>query len=234
MLEVKNLRKRFDNFEVLKGFDFTLKEGEILGFLGPNGAGKTTTIRVLLGILKPDSGEFLLDGFTVKPEDPKFRSNFGILLEDTGLYERLNAYENLYFTGELWNMDKKNMNKRIDELFELLEIKEYAKKPVKTYSKGMKQRVAFARALLPDARFLILDEATAGIDIPTKVVIKEILKKERKRGKGILYSTHILEEVEDICDRVFVISNGERKFYGEVKEMTKGKDIEKSFMELLK
>ena len=234
MFKVKNLKKKFGNFEVLRGLNFELKDGEILGFLGPNGAGKTTTIRIILGILKADSGEFLLDDLTVKPSNPNFRSNFGILLEETGLYDRLTAYENLFFTGELWKMDKKTIEKKTDELFELLEIKEYAKRPVKTYSRGMKQRVSLARALLPDSRFLILDEATAGIDIPTKVIIKDVLKKEKKKGKGILYSTHILEEVEDICDKVFIINKGEKKFYGSVKEMIKGKDIEKSFMELLK
>ena len=233
MLRIEGLSKAFGNANVLKNVSFSMKDGRITAFLGPNGAGKTTTIRALLGIIRPDTGKFYMDTTPYIPEQVNMRKNISFVLENASLYERLNGYENMYFVAQIWQLEKSMAEERIKKLFNELEI-DYGKKPVKLYSKGMKQKLILARALLPSCRYLILDEPLSGIDIPTKHIIREVLKKEKNNGKAIMYSTHILEEVEELAQEVIVIAHGEIRFKGSINEFRSiDNDIETAFMRLV-
>jgi len=216
MIKVTDLTKQFPKVLAVDHISFEAKNGEVFGLLGPNGAGKTSTIRLILSIIKPTQGSIEIDGIDMSKNSEAARAKIGAVLEDNGVYDRLSAWENVALFGELNGMARERLNPRIEELFKLLEMEEFASRRAGTFSKGMKQKVAVARALVADPPILLLDEPTAGLDVITKRSIVDFVKQEKARGKCILYSTHIMSEAEEICDRVAIIHHGRLRAVGTI------------------
>lgn len=237
VIRVESLIKNFPGVRAVDGVTFKTEDGQVFGLLGPNGAGKTTTIRLILSILKPDSGRIFVGDVDVLKDGAKARSMIGAVLEDNGLYDRLTAFENVAIFGEMYGLDRTTLKERIERLFELLELKDVRNKKAGSFSKGMKQKVAVARALVADPPVLILDEPTSGLDVLTKRTILDLMKEEKKRGKSILYSTHIMSEAEEICDVIAIIHHGRIRAIGALQELHKqtGKEkLEDIFIEIVR
>lgn len=209
MITVKNLSKKFEEKTAVDHLNLEIKEGEIFGLLGENGAGKTTTLRMLATMLKPTSGTILVNGFDTAKEDSKVRENIGILFGgETGLYDRLTARENIEYFGKLYDMSAKELKEQIDYLAEILDMKEYIEQRVGKFSKGMKQKVAFARSIVHHPKVLLFDEPTSGLDVTASVQVHDFIKESKKNGKTIVFSSHTMDEVEKLCDRVAIIHKG--------------------------
>ena len=236
MIDVRDLTKKFPGVLAVDRISFTTASGEVFGLLGPNGAGKTTTLRMILSILKPTSGDILVDGISVSQDPLAVRQRIGSVLEDNGIYDRFSAEENVALFGEFYGMTRAAIEQRTGELFRQLEMEEFAKRRAGTLSKGMKQKIAIARALIADPPVLIMDEPTSGLDVPTQRMILDLLKTARSRGKSILYSTHIMSEAEELCDRVAIIDHGRIRAIGtpaSLKAQTSEANLGDVFMRLL-
>ena len=241
MIQVESLTKTFrdkarGDRAVVDQVSFEVRDGEIFGLLGPNGAGKTTTLRMLATLLKPSAGRVLVDGHDVTTEPAEVRRRIGFLSGDTGLYHRLTPRETLRIFGRLNRMEEGRLRDRIDEVISMLSMQEFADIKVDKLSTGMRQRVGLARTLLHDPPILILDEPTSGLDVPTARVIEEFIVSARKSGKCILYSTHVMEEAEFLCDRIAVIHEGHIRIIGtmgELKAVTGRERLREIFLELL-
>lgn len=206
-LEVSNLTKSFGKINALKGISFSVEEGTIFGFLGPNGAGKTTTIRIILGLLKPDQGYVKIFG---QPVNENTKKDIGVVLETPGVYEGLTAKENLEYFGQLYEFPVSKLQSHINELLEMVSLKERGNDLVRGFSKGMKQKLALARALLNRPKILILDDPTAGLDPSSQSEIREILLDlSKKEGTTVFLSSHNLDEVERVCSYVGLLHKGE-------------------------
>jgi sodium transport system ATP-binding protein len=236
MIEVESLSKFFPGVRAVDNVSFRANPGEVFGLLGPNGAGKTTTLRMLLSILTPSSGRIRIDGIDIQAAPLEARARVGCVLEDNGVYDRMTAEENVAFFGRLHGLGRQELRRRIAELFVALGMQEFARRRAGTFSKGMKQKVAIARALVSDPAVLVMDEPTAGLDVPTQRLILDLLKGYRAQGKTILYSTHIMSEAEDICDRVAIIHRGRIRATGtlaELRQQTQLAELEDVFLELV-
>ncbi|USS41517.1 ABC transporter ATP-binding protein [Thermococcus aggregans] len=225
-IEVENLTKSYNNFKAVDKLSFEVNSGEIFGFLGPNGAGKTTTILSMLGLIIPDKGTVRILGSDVFREPIKVKEKIGFLPENATLYEELTAWRNLEFFANFYSFSKSEKEKRIEELLKLVGLWEVRYRKVKTFSKGMKQRLLLAQALINDPEVLILDEPTSGLDPEGAYLVKSIVREERKKGKTVFFSSHILSEVEELSDRVGIIVKGKLRALGTLEEIRKG------FMEL--
>lgn len=203
----------------VRGLDLEIRQGEIFGFLGPNGAGKTTSMNVLLGFLRPTSGTARINGIDIS--DPKSRESLGYLPELTYYYKFLNAVELLHFYGKLFGLPDSEREKRISELLKLVELTEAATRPIKTYSKGMQQRVGIAQALINNPQVLIMDEPTSGLDPLGRNKVRQIIQRLKEEGKTVFFTSHELGEVETVCDRVAIFSAGELKVLGTVEELAR-------------
>jgi ABC-2 type transport system ATP-binding protein len=222
-LEIKNLKKSFRSnfaikvYHILKGIDITVEKGEIYGFLGPNGAGKTTTMKCILGIIFPDSGEIsILDQPAQRAES---RRNVGFLPEHPYFYDYLTAEELLVFTGMLFSIPKKKILGRAKELIKLVGLKDKRDLKLKKYSKGMIQRVGLAQALVHDPDLIILDEPFSGLDPIGRKELREIILSLKNAGKTIFFSSHILQDMEMMVDRVGIILEGEIKKQGKLSDL---------------
>lgn len=205
MIEVKNLSKNFGAFQAVDNINFTVAKGQILGFLGPNGAGKSTTMKMITGFLEPSSGEALVDGISISKDPIAVKSRIGYLAESAPSYGEMTPCEFLGFIAEIRQLtDKREALNRIKNMCFLEDVWH---KPIENLSKGYKQRVGFAQALIHDPAVLILDEPTDGLDPNQKYEVRQLIKKMGK-DKTIILSTHILEEVEAVCERVIIIANG--------------------------
>ncbi len=193
--------------QALKGVSLSVRQGEVMGFLGPNGAGKSTTIKCLLGLIRPSSGQAHIMGKPIS--EPQARGSVGYLPENPAFYDYLSAEEYLRFVGKMFGMPKALLSQRIDEMLKLLELWDARRRPMRSYSKGMVQRVGLAQALMHDPEVYILDEPMSGLDPIGRALVKEIILDLKKRGKSVFFSTHITDDVEKICDRVAVINKGE-------------------------
>ncbi len=236
MIRVEGLTKRFSTVVALDHIDFVCSQGEVFALLGPNGAGKTTTIRLILAILSPTEGKITVNGIDVGKDPESVHRQIGAVLEENGLYDRLTAWENVFFFGELYGMEKNRLRQKIEELFALLGIEEFAYRRAGGLSKGMKQKVAVARALVADPPVLLLDEPTAGLDVLTQKTILRLIKRERDRGKCILYSTHIMSEAEQVSDRIAIIHQGRIRAMGtpeELRQKTGKVGLEEIFIEVV-
>jgi sodium transport system ATP-binding protein len=236
MIEIRNLTKRFPGILAVDNISFATVPGEVFGLLGPNGAGKTTTLRMILTILTPTSGTIRVDGIDVRQDSRAARSRIGCVLEDNGLYERLTAEENVAFFGRLYGLSPDRIRARTRELFAALEMTDFAQRRAGTFSKGMKQKTVIARALVAEPPLLIMDEPTAGLDVPTQRTILTLLKSYREKGRTILYSTHIMSEAEEICDRVAIIDHGRIRAVGapaELKQRTSESNLQDVFLRLI-
>lgn len=237
MVIVKGLSKRFKDLEVVKGISFEAKEGEVLGLLGENGAGKTTTLRVLATMLKPSDGTAEINGHDLIKDPDGVRAQIGILFGgEVGLYDRLSARENIRYFAELNNMEKGKIDERIDELSKMLDMSEYIDKRVAKFSRGMKQKVAIARAIVHDPKVMLLDEPTAGLDVTSSRIIDDFIGSCKKEGKVIIFSSHTMSEVEKLCDRVVIMHKGEVVAEGTIDELKShfgNDDLEEVFMGLV-
>ena len=201
----------------LKGLNLRVQAGEVFGFLGPNGAGKTTTMNVLLGYVNATSGDALL--FDVNVRQPIARQRIGYLPELTYYYKFLTAEELLRFYAKLFGIPKAETEKRIDQLLKLVELEHARKRPIRTYSKGMQQRVGLAQALINNPDLLLLDEPTSGLDPLGRMKVREIIQRLKNEGKTVFFSSHELGEVETVCDRVAIMDQGELKVEGRVQDL---------------
>ena len=207
MIKVDNLTKRFGRHPAVTGATFAVEQGEVVGFLGPNGAGKTTTIRMLTGFLPPSSGSASIDGLDVNRHSLEARRRIGYLPESVPLYRDMRVREYLRFRGQLKGLGGNSLRTRMDEVLELCGLRDVRRKMIRTLSKGFRQRVGLADALIHDPPLLILDEPTNGLD-PNQIRAIRHLIKQLGQSHTILLSTHILSEVEMICDKIVIIDGG--------------------------
>jgi len=229
VIEVRELQKSF-------GLSFHCEPGKVTGLLGPNGAGKTTTIRILSTILKPLSGTATVNGFDVVRESDKVRASLGVVLENTGLYRRLSGDENVLYFADLADVPRGEALERMQFLYKLLEI-DYGKRQAGTYSKGMAQKINLVRSVIHDPPVLILDEPTAGLDVPSTVAVRTFVEQQKEAGKTVLLSTHLMNEVELLCDYVYIINLGLIVAEGtpeELKKRTQSSNLEEAFMKVVK
>src|SRR5437763_10868873 len=224
IIETRNLRVEYRSAKsrqpkkiAVKDLNLSIRAGEVFGFLGPNGAGKTTTMNVLLGFVNATSGAAFLFGVNVR--QPIARQRIGYLPELTYYYKFLSAEELLRFYARIFGLPKAEAERRIDAVLKLVELEHARKRPIKTYSKGMQQRVGLAQALINDPDLLILDEPTSGLDPLGRMKVREIIQRLKGEGKTVFFSSHELGEVETICDRVAIINQGELKVEGSVTEL---------------
>lgn len=241
MIEVRDLCKFFrgaDGSEVaaVDHIHFTVRPGEVFGLLGPNGAGKTTTLRMLCTVLSPSSGTANVAGFDVVTQPSEVRHHVGFLSANTGVYDRMTAWEMVEYYGRLHEVPPEVLGPRMEELFATLQMQTFRDVPGAKMSTGMKQKVSIARALVNDPPVLIFDEPTAGLDILVQRAVLESIKQLRGRGKTIVFSTHIMREVEKLCDRVAIMSRGKIVVCGtldELRQLYKQDDLEELFFALV-
>lgn len=217
VITLDNVTKILAGRQILKNISFAVEVGDIFGYLGPNGAGKTTTIRVILGLFPPTSGKAFILGKNVGCDDA--REKVGFVLEADGLYDNMTAYENLGYYCQIYGMPSALKSKRIDEMLDLVELSDRAGDKVSSYSKGMRQKLALARSMVHEPDLLIFDEPTAGVDPTGQMEVRQILLNLAQRGKTIFLSSHNLDEVQRICNRIALIDQGEIKLYGELEKL---------------
>lgn len=245
MIEIKNVTKRFEKINNKKekitfmadnNISFEVHEGEVVGLLGPNGAGKTTLLRILAGIMEPNEGSILIDGLDYKNNEIEIKKNIAFLSGNTKLYKDLSPIELMTMCGEYYKVDKSILNDRIDEIVKRFDMELFKNQRIGTLSTGQTQRTGIARCLVHNPKYYIFDEATSGLDIISSKDILDFIKNERDKGKGILYSTHYMEEAENICDRVVLINNGKVIAIGTPKEInkkTKTTNLRDAFFKLI-
>lgn len=223
VLEVKGLKKRLGKREIIKGINFSVKDGEIFGFLGPNGAGKTTTIRMLVGLIAPNEGEIKICGKDVQKEKEEALKNVGAVVENPELYKYLSGRENLMQIARIRKVSKEE----VEELIELVGLKDRIDDKVKKYSLGMKQRLGLAAALIGEPKLLILDEPTNGLDPSGIIDFREVVKKAAKeKGMAVFISSHILSEVQNLCDRVAFTNGGVIKSVEDIHDNTMDTELD--------
>ncbi|HEY5808238.1 MAG TPA: ABC transporter ATP-binding protein [Povalibacter sp.] len=208
MLEAKNLKKAYGELQAVNDVSFTVQPGKLLGLLGPNGAGKSTTISMLTGLLPPDSGAVLVDGRALDGDTDPAKRKIGLVPQDLALYEELSALANLRFFGSLYHISGAKLETAIDSALSLVGLIDSRKAAVKTFSGGMKRRLNLAAGLLHDPDILLLDEPTVGVDPQSRNAIFDNLETLKSRGKALLYTTHYMEEVERLADRIIIIDHG--------------------------
>lgn len=232
----ENKKKEKIEFYADKNVSFEAKDGEILGILGPNGAGKTTVLRMIAGIMEPTEGEIIIDDMNYKKNAIKIKKNIAFLSGNTKLYKDLSARELLDLCGDYYGIKESTKKKRIEEAIHQFQMESFADQRISDLSTGQTQRVGLARCILHDPKYYILDEATSGLDLILSQVVLDFIKAERDRGKCIIYSTHYMEEAENICDRVVIMNKGEIIKIGtpaEIKEETKTSNLRDAFFKLL-
>jgi ABC-2 type transport system ATP-binding protein len=207
MIDTENLTKKFGDNTAVDSVTLHVDEGEVFGFLGPNGAGKTTTVRMLACLVARSSGSATIGDFEIakKTDQPKIRDMIGLLTENVGLYEELSAYDNLDYYGRFYKMGEQKRRERIEYLLKLLELWDKRDAPAGTFSKGMKQKLAIARALIHDPEVLFLDEPTANLDPEASKIVRDFILDLKKEKRTIFLNTHLLDEAERICDRVAIL-----------------------------
>lgn len=230
MLKVNNISKKFTklidknkkrDFFADKDITFTAQEGEILGILGPNGAGKTTLLRIIAGIMKETKGNIEIDDQNYKNNEIEIKKKIAFLTGNTKLYKDISAYELLKMTGEYYEMPNNIIKQKIEELTNKFNMKSFLHQRIESLSTGQTQKVAIARCLIHNPKYYILDEPTSGLDIISSKTILDMIKEEKNNNKCILYSTHYMEEAENICDRVILINKGKIIAQGTPEEINK-------------
>jgi ABC-2 type transport system ATP-binding protein len=220
VLEVKNLVKRYGDFVALDHINFQINEGEIYGLLGPNGAGKTTTISILSGLTKYDGGDVILFGKEVKRHEMDVKQQLGIVPQEIALFEDLTAYENLDYFGRLYGLKGTLLNERIEEALAFTGLTDRKKDRPKGFSGGMKRRLNIAAAILHHPKLIIMDEPTVGIDPQSRNHILESIKELNRMGSTIIYTSHYMEEVEEICTKIAIVDHGRVIAQGSKEELT--------------
>ncbi len=238
MIEVQNITKRYTAKVVaVENLSFQAKAGEIYGLLGPNGAGKTTTLRMLATLLEPTSGTLTVAGFDTKRQPEDVRRTIGVVNGGMGLYDRLTGKEILEYFAGFYNMGKQDTQKRIAELSDALEMNELLNRRASEYSTGMKQKIVIARAVIHNPSVLILDEATNGLDVVARRAVLEFARGYKNSSRVVLYSTHIMAEAEELCERAAIIDHGKliaQDTISNLKQKANTNNLEEAFFRLTK
>jgi ABC-2 type transport system ATP-binding protein len=208
MLEVKHLCKRYRGIPSIDDINFRIQPGEIVGYLGPNGSGKSTTVKIITGLLQPNEGSVLFEGRDIREDMVGFRSTLGYVPEEAHVYTYLSGLEYLQLVGRLRGLEESDIERKATQLLKLLGLESWRYSPISFYSKGMTQRVLIAAALMHDPKLLVFDEPLSGLDVVSARLFKDLLQELTTQGKAILYISHVLEVVEQVCDRVIVIAKG--------------------------
>jgi len=236
MIEVNNLHKSFKKVQALSGLSFAAKDGEITGILGPNGAGKTTCLRTLYGLLSADQGYAKIDGINVS-ENPIFaRAQLGIFPDKFGLYERLTAYEQIDYFASLHGLQGETKNQAIEEVLVELDMVELAHRRTQGFSQGQRMKVTLAQALVHKPKNFVLDEPTRGLDVMSTRVLRNYLLRFKEKGHCILFSSHVMQEVAALCDRVIIVADGKLAAQGtpaELCELAGETQLEEAFVKLI-
>ena len=236
MIEVRGLRKAFGAVQAVDGVDFRAEDGQITGLLGPNGAGKTTTLRMLYTLMKPDAGTVSVDGIDAFAEPEKARRRLGVLPDARGLYKRLSCAENVRYFGQLHGLDPATINERLARLTERLDLGDILQRRTEGFSQGQRVKTAIARALVHDPRNVILDEPTNGLDVMATRAMRRFLHQLRDEGRCVLFSSHIMQEVAALCDRIVIIARGQVVAEGtadELRAMTGEANLEDAFVKAI-
>jgi len=235
-VQVKGLSKTFGKVKAVHDLSFEVREGEVFGLLGPNGAGKTTTLRVLATLLKHDAGRATVNGFDIDKEPEGVRRSIGVVNGGMGLYDRLTGREVLTYFGRLYGLKRERIEARIRDLDALLGLGDTLHKRTADFSTGMKQKVVIARAVLHDPSVIFFDEATSGLDVMARRSVLDFVKGYPKGGRAVVYSTHVMSEVEELCDRVAIIYGGTLIAQGTPGELTRqagARSLEAAFFTLV-
>ena len=236
MIEVQSLSKSFGKVRAVKDVSFSASNGQITGLLGPNGAGKSTTLRMLYTILKPDGGSARIDGFDIIQSRMDVQARIGVLSDAQGIYGRLTGRENIRYFGRLHGLDNHELEKRMDELISILDMQAIADRKTEGFSTGERLKVAIARALVHDPRNVLLDEPTNGLDVKSTRAMRRFIRRLREDGKCILFTSHIMQEVAALCDKIVVIANGlvvTQGTPGELLHATGKDNLEDAFIEII-
>lgn len=225
ILKIIDLKKNYGSREVVKGLSFSVNEREIFGFLGPNGAGKSTTINILTTALKANSGKIEFMGEDITLNKSKYKAQIGIVPQDLAIFENIPTIDNVKFFASLYGLRKKEVEENVEQVLKMVGLSERKNDLPKNFSGGMKRRLNIACALAHKPKLIILDEPTVGIDPQSRNHILEVIKKLREEGTTIIYTTHYMEEVEAICDRVIILDEGKKLIEGSIEELT-NTDIE--------
>jgi len=219
MIHVRSVSKSFGNIEALKDVSFSIDKGEIFGILGPNGAGKSTIVNILNTLVRPDSGEVIIDNVNIRNDGVTVKQIMGVVPQEIALYEELTAYENLMFWGGLYNIPKPLLREHADKTLEIVDLSYRKNDRIKTFSGGMKRRINIACSLLHNPRILVLDEPTVGVDPQNRNHIFEVIEKLHDEGMTIIYTTHYMEEAERFCDKIAIMDEGRIIALGTLKEL---------------
>lgn len=236
MIDAQHLAKRFRGFDAVRDVTFQAFPGEVFGLLGPNGAGKTTTLRMLSTVIQPSGGTALVNGYDIRTQRSAVRASLGILVESAGLYAHSTTREHLRYIGNLHGLDGPDLEKHITYLIEALEMRDFADRRAKGFSRGMVRKVVMAMALIHNPPTVILDEPTQGLDVVSTRAVREIIKRFKSEGRCVLLSTHHMDEVERLCDRVAIVHRGQILAAGTPQELVgklKVDNLETAFVQII-
>ncbi|WNG21273.1 ATP-binding cassette domain-containing protein [Cystobacter fuscus] len=236
MIDVTNLHKRFGAVTAVEDVSFRAEDGVVTGLLGPNGAGKTTTLRMLYSLIRPDRGSVKVDGLDVAERPLDVRRALGVLPDARGLYPRLTAREHVRYAGELHGLSGAALDSRIAELVELLDMKDIADRRTEGFSQGERMKVALARALVHGPRNVLLDEPTNGLDVMSTRAVRTLIRRLREQGHCIVFSSHVMQEVAALCDRIVVVARGRVVADGtpdELRARTGKENLEEAFVAVI-
>jgi sodium transport system ATP-binding protein len=236
VIVVRDLHKHFGEVKAVNGVSFEARDGEITGLLGPNGAGKTTTLRMLYSLLPPDGGEIRIDGLDPTRDAMAIKRTLGVVPDSRGLYSRLTARENISYYGELHGMTRPRIAARIDELVRTLDMADFIDRRTEGFSQGQRVKVAIARAMVHEPQTVLMDEPSNGLDVMSTRALRDYVRGLRREGRSVVLSTHIMQEVAALCDRIVIIAKGEVAANGTAEELLQrsGCDsLEDAFVKLI-
>jgi sodium transport system ATP-binding protein len=236
MIVVRNLHKSFGEVKAVRGVSFTAQDGEITGLLGPNGAGKTTTLRMLYSLLPPDEGEIRIDGLDPSTDAMEIKRTLGVVPDGRGLYNRLTARENIEYFGELHGMSRAQMKDRIAHLTKTLGMEDFIERRTEGFSQGQRVKVAIARAMVHSPQTVLLDEPSNGLDVMATRALRNYILSLKRDGHSVVLSTHIMQEVAALCDRIVIIAKGEVAADGtaaQLMERSNSTTLEDAFVKLI-
>lgn len=232
MIEVIGLQKRFGQTQAVEAVSFSVQPGASLGLLGPNGAGKTSSLRMLCGLITPDAGSITIDGINVLKQPLAAQKKLGVLPDNCGLYTRLTAAENIHYFAQLYGLNRKHAQHRIEWLAKQLDMHDILHRKTLGFSQGERMKVALARALVHEPAYLVLDEPTNGLDVLTTRAVRHLLQQELNKGTGLIFSSHLMHEVSHLCQHITIITHGKVAINGTPKaiiESTQSQDLESAF-----
>ncbi len=236
MIKVTNLHKSFGDVKAVRGISFEVRDGEITGLLGPNGAGKTTTLRMLYSLLPPDEGEIRIDGLDPTKDAMAIKRTLGVVPDSRGLYTRMSARENIAYYGALHGMSRKNIDSRINELIETLDMADFIERRTEGFSQGQRVKVAIARAMVHSPQTVMMDEPSNGLDVMSTRALRRYILSLKEAGHSVVLSTHIMQEVAALCDRIIIIAKGKIAANGtaqELMEQSNCDSLEDAFVHLI-